>query len=161
MHTRRLPGVPRGFLLLIAAALLAGCGPYVTLENKTDVGIKFITNVGGEQSATSVFPGETSSATGSDYGSYSISVIPNEDWLAWARDFTNALSDQLKHGRDLTPEDVQRITRNLATIREQMAQFEKLAKDAGATCSGKTSDEKSSVVTVTRSDDGKLIVTCS
>jgi len=153
-----------GLLLagLCAAILTVGCAPGVVIQNNAPFPVRAILVVGGQSQVLS------SSAGGSSYaevgsGSYQATVIPDAEWIEYARGTRQYLNDQLANSEALTGEQLLDVIRRLSDIAVAMDRFERAARSSAvgaASCSGKVSSESNGSVTVTASEDGRVFIEC-
>ncbi|MBM3181081.1 MAG: hypothetical protein FJZ86_12090 [Chloroflexi bacterium] len=145
--------------LILAAALLVGCAPTVTVSNTTSFPVRAIVR-SGTSSVLSPSPGESSSAEVTE-GAYRVTVIPDAEWIEYAKLTRQVLNDQLAHADQLTGPQLLDVIRRLKEIALQMQAFEQAA-GAGTSCGGKLGGEgaDSAFVTVTQDASGALVVTC-
>jgi hypothetical protein len=143
-------------LLIVTAILLAGCAPLVTVENGTSFPVRVIVASGGKRVVVSPSPGENSTVDASE-GAYQATVIPDAEWIEYAKLTRKVLNDQLAHADKLTGPQLLDVIRRLKEIAVQMQQYEQAA-GSSASCGGKITEENSAAyVVVSASSSGTLV----
>lgn len=140
------------------AALSAGCAPMVVVENKTTIPVRAIVIASGQRNSVSPSPGESSSVEAPE-GSYRVTVIPDAEWIEYAKLTRKYLNDQLANSDKLSGPQLLDVIRRLKDVAVRMQQFEGAA-DSTASCSGRISEDKSAVVMISLAANGKLTVVC-
>lgn len=145
--------------VILAAALLAACAPTVTVTNETSFPVRVIVMSKGIRNVLSPSPGESSIAVVSN-GSYRVTVIPDEEWIEYAKLTRKILNEQLAHADQLTGPQMLDVIRRLKEIAIAMQQFEQAAGKS-ASCGGVLSDENPDTLVIVLQDlTGALAVTC-
>lgn len=149
--------------VLIAAlmiAALAACSPTVTVKNGANFPVHtMVTGQRGTQ-MLSPTPGESSTAE-MDLGAYTVVVIPDADWLDYAKGVRKYLNDQLANADNLTGPQLLEVVQRLKDIALRMQQLEKAGTAGGTACSGTLTSEKSdAVATISLTAAGGLAITC-
>ncbi|MBI5303989.1 MAG: hypothetical protein HY868_17775 [Chloroflexi bacterium] len=140
------------------AMLIAGCGPSITVNNKTRIPVRVIVNAAGRSEVLSPSPGESSTAD-VEPGAYRVTVIRDEEWIAYAKLTRQYLNDQLANSDKLTGPQLLEVIRRLKDIAMQMQQFEQAA-GAGASCRGSVREDGGGVAEISLMAEGKLVVAC-
>ncbi|CAG0955101.1 hypothetical protein ANRL3_00501 [Anaerolineae bacterium] len=140
------------------AALATGCAPTVVVENKTTIPVRAIVVASGQSNTVSPSPGESSSVEAPE-GSYRVTVIPDAEWIEYAKLTRKYLNDQLANSDRLTGAQLLEVIRRLKDVAARMQQFEGAA-GSGASCSGRISEDKSAVAVISVAANGKLTVVC-
>ncbi len=144
---------------LMAAAMIVGCAPMVTIVNNTKFPVRAIVSSGGRTEVLSPSPGESSSVEVAE-GSYQVSVIPDAEWIEYAKLTRKVLNDQLANADKLTGPQLLDVIRRLKDIAARMQDYERAA-DSVARCGGKiSSDGGDALVTISASPSGALVATC-
>ena len=135
-----------------------GCGPTITVQNNTKFPVRAVVSSGGKSEMLSPSPGESSSADASE-GPYGVYVVPDEDWINYAKQVRQYLNDQLANSDKLTGPQLLNVIQRLKEIAMRMAQYER-AGGSGNGCSGSVAEDKDGLVTITTKADGGLVVAC-
>ena len=151
------------FVLAVAAGLLmTSCAPGIVIQNSTSFPVRAIIQAGGMTEVFSPSPGESSYAEVASR-TYQVTVIPDAEWIEYARGTRQYLNDQLAHSDSLTGAQLLDVIRRLSDIAAAMDRFEKAARSSAvgaASCSGKVSSEANGSVTVTAGEDGRIFIEC-
>lgn len=145
-----------------AGVLLAGCAPGIVIQNSTSFPVRAIIRAGGMSEVFSPSPGESSYAEVRE-GRYTATVIPDAEWIEYARATRQYLNDQLAHSDNLTGSQLLDVIRRLKDIATRMDQFERAAASSAvgsASCPGAVSSEADGSVVVTTTDDGRILIDC-
>ena len=146
-------------LLIVTAILLAGCAPIVTVENWTSFPVRVIVASGGKRVVVSPSPGENSTVDASE-GAYQATVIPDVEWIEYAKLTRKVLNNQLANADKLTGPQLLDVIHRLKEIAVQMQQYEQAA-GSSASCGGKLTEENSAAyVVVSASSSGTLVISC-
>ena len=137
---------------------LAGCGPSVTVTNKTRFIVTVVVSAAGDASVLSPSAGESSTAEVTE-GAFKVTVIPNTDWLAWAKLTRKSLNDQLADSSKLSGPQLLEVIQRLKDIAGRMKEYEDTA-GKGASCAGVVSSDVDAAAEVTQAADGSLVVVC-
>lgn len=145
--------------LSVIVILLAGCAPFVVVENRTTVAVRVVVTSSTGSEVVSPSPGESSSVQVAE-GSYQVSVIPDAEWIEYAKLTKKVLNDQLANSDKLTGPQLLEVIRRLKDIAARMQDYERAAGSA-ARCDGKISGDGGDVlVTISASSSGALVATC-
>jgi len=151
------------FVLAVAASLLmASCAPGIVIQNSTSFPVRAIIQAGGMTDVFSPSPGESSYAEVRE-GRYTATVIPDAEWIEYARATRQYLNDQLAHSENLTGPQLLDVIRRLKDIPAMMYQFERAARSSAvgaATCSGAVSAEADGLVKISTNEDGRIFIDC-
>lgn len=128
-------------LILTTIVLLFGCGPTVSVNNTTKFPVRAVVSTGGRSEVLSPSPGESSSADVEE-GVYTVTVIPDQEWIDYAKSVRKYLNDQLANSGKLTGQQLLNVVQRLKDIAQQMAAFSKAASASGASCGGSLSQDK-------------------
>src|SRR5437870_12132835 len=120
---------------LALAAMADACSPNIIVSNSTSFVVRAVVTNGGHSQVLSPSPGESSSAEGEE-GPYSVTVIPDQEWLDHAIATRKFLNDQLANSENLTGPQLLEVVRRLKDIALKIKQFEDTAGN-GQGCSGK------------------------
>ncbi len=143
--------------ICLALVLLAGCAPMITVQNDTSFPVRAIVRSGKTTDVLSPSPGYSSTAEVTE-GPYRVTVVPDAEWVEYAKTTRAYLNDQLAHADQLTGPQLLEVIRRLKEIATAMQQFEQAG--VGASCSGKITEEGGGLVTVTLGANGALVVVC-
>lgn len=148
------------FALCIAAAVLvSGCGPIITVHNRTRFPVTATVTTGERQETHSPSPGESSSMD-ADVGPYFVYAVPEKDWLEYAKLTQKVLNESLADPSRLTGPQINDITQRLKDIAVRIQQYEGTAGGA-RTCHGTISESGAGgTVTITVGADGRLVASC-
>jgi hypothetical protein len=146
-------------LAMLAAVLLAGCAPSIVVQNKTSFGVRAIVTSGAGTEVLSPSPGESSTADGAE-GSYTVSAIPEQEWLDWATATRKYLNDQLKDSSKLTGQQLLDLIDRLKSIATKMKQFQDAAASSGSYCTGVLSSDANGNAVIATKPGGGLVVSC-
>lgn len=144
-------------LIGLMGVLLAGCGPSITVENKTSFDIKVLVANNGRREVLSPSPGNSSSMDATE-GTYIVTAVRSEEWLNYAKATRQYLNSQLANMDSLSGAQLLEVIQRLKDISRKMAEYEN-AK-SGAFCSGSVTEERSAVATVSLGAGGALIAAC-
>ncbi len=160
-------------LACAVAIVLTACAPVITVYNKTNMNIRVaVFPPGGGMNMLSPSPGESSQVEFSKAGEFTAVVIASLEWLDWAKERRDTLSQMLADPKYLTPALIQKVREQLQQITAKIKEVESLPKDAGNSCSAslQSRDTKDwwgssvpdGVVTVTQdTSTGKFVIVCS
>ncbi len=143
---------------LCLAVLLAACGPSITVTNNTGFGVRAVVTSAAGVDVISPTPGNSSTVDANE-GTYNVTVINDQDWIAYAQTVRKLLNEQLANSDNLTGPQLLNVVQRLKDIAAKMQQFQ-AAAGKGASCSGNLSSEAGGVVTVAQAADGSLLVGC-
>jgi hypothetical protein len=147
------------FICFLVAGLIAGCGPAITVENKTDIPVRAIVTSGGKSQVLSPSPGESSIADAEE-GAYRVAVIPDAEWIEYAKLTRKVLNEQVAQADSLTGPQLLEVVRRLKDIAVRMKEFENAA-GSQAGCAGSISSDGGGLVTVSTGNNGALVVRCN
>jgi hypothetical protein len=165
IKSRRLLKLLAGCLAL--AAMAESCGPVVTVQNNTDFTVRAIVMSGESRHVLSPGPGESLSAE-AEQGPYSVSVIPDEEWIEWAKAVRDNLNGHLANPQGLSTTQIEEIITSLRDIRHKIQQYEEAAKAAASgddygdqfsVCNGTITEDGGGTVSVTHAG-GKVFAAC-
>jgi hypothetical protein len=145
-----------------AAILIAGCAPGIVIQNNAPFPVRAIVQAGGMTEVFSPSPGESSYAEVRE-GRYTATVIPDAEWIEYARATRQYLNDQLAHSDNLTDPQLLDVIRRLKDMSVRMEQFQQAAASSAvgsASCFGAVSTEADGSVVVTSTDDGRILIDC-
>lgn len=146
----------RLFVAILVLAL-AGCGPSITVENKTSFDVKVFVANNGHREVLSPSPGNSSSMDATE-GVYIVAAVRSEEWLNYAKATRQYLNGQLANMDSLTGAQLFEVVQRLKDIAKKMAEYEN-AK-AGASCTGMVTEDTSAGATVSLGTGGALVVAC-
>ena len=145
--------------IILAAALLAGCAPTITVTNQTTFPVRAIGTSKGTRNVLSPSPGESSIAEVSE-GPYRVTVIPDAEWIEYAKLTRKVLNDQLANADKLTGPQLLDVIARLKDIAQRMAQYEQAAGTSNS-CGGNITEENGGALVVISQDAvGALVVSC-
>ena len=145
--------------LVICAALVVGCAPTVSVLNRTGFGVRAIVVSRGARQVLSPSPGESSTAEVEE-GRFTVTVIPDAEWIEYAKLTRKYLNDQLANSDKLTGPQLLEVIRRLKDVAEKMSQYEATAAK-GASCSGAITQEGGSgIAEISVGPNGALVVAC-
>ena len=145
-------------LYLSVGLLLASCAPMITVSNNTGFPVRAIVSSGGTSNVVSPSPGESSSVEAVE-GPYRVTVIPDAEWIEYAKLTRQYLNDQLAHSENLTGPQLLEVIQRLKDIAQRMSQFEQAAGGA-ASCAGSISEDGGGSVSVSSGVDGAMVIVC-
>jgi hypothetical protein len=146
------------FLFALQESVSSCGGPTVTVENKTSFPVRAVVSQSGANSALSPSPGENSSAD-ADVGAYTVTVIPDADWVNYAKTKRKVLNDALANSENLSGQQLLAVVQQLKEIAAQMQAIEQSA-GKGASCSGTVSENHDGLASISQAADGSLVVAC-
>jgi len=152
---KRLPLFIAG---LIVAGLIAGCGPVIVVQNNTRIPVRAVVTSNGRSEVLSPSPGESSTAEAGE-GPYTVTVIPDQEWIDYARATRKFLNDQLANSDNLTGPQLLQVVQRLKAVAAQMQEFENAAGKSQS-CSGTLTSDGGGSVQVSTGADGALVVSC-
>ena len=89
-----------------------------------------------------------------------MAVIPDTDWIEYAKIKRKLLNEQLANADKLTGAQLLEVIRQLKDVAEKMSQFEATAAK-GASCSGAITQEGGSgIAEISVGPNGALVVAC-
>jgi hypothetical protein len=147
------------YAILILALLLAACGPTVSLQNTTGFAVRAVITTVNGSSVVSPSPGESSSVEAAE-GAYTVTAIPDQDWVSYAQTVRKLLNEQLANPDSLTGPQLLDVVKRLKDIAAKMKAFQDTA-GAGATCRGMITQDSGGAATVGQAADGSLLVACN
>ena len=139
-------------------ALVAGCGPIITVNNITKFPVRVVVSSGGRSEVVSPSAGESSSVEVVE-GPYRVYVIPDDEWIAYAKATRQYLNDRLANSQSLTGPQLLDVIRRLKEIAARIQQYEQ-ALGTGKGCAGSVTSDGGGVVQVSTAADGGLVVSC-
>jgi hypothetical protein len=145
--------------LIISATLLASCAPFVTVENRTSIPVRVIISGSGKSNVVSPTPGESSTVEMNE-GTYKATVIPDAEWIEYAKLTRKVLNERLAESDKLTGPQLLDVIRRLKEVATRMQQFEQAA-GSSASCGGRlTEDNSAGLVVVSTASNGTLAISC-
>jgi hypothetical protein len=148
----------RAVMLAVAAVALTGCGPVITVVNKTTVPVRVVITSGGGSETFAPSPGESSFAEASE-GKFTVTAIPDADWINYAKLTRQDLNEQLANSQNLSGPKLLDLVHRLKEIAARMDQMQKAAGTTGG-CSGTVTQDSSPTATVSIGASGQLVVAC-
>ncbi len=145
-----------------AAVLVAGCAPSIVVQNQASFPVRAIISAGGRSEVLSPSPGESSAADASE-GPYAATVIPDAEWIDYARATRQYLNEQLANSANLTGPQLLDVIRRLKDIAARIDLFQQaaLGSAAGAaSCRGAVSLEADGLVVVSTTPEGRILIDC-
>ena len=130
----------------------------VTIMNNTKFPVRAIVSSGEHSEVLSPSPGEHSS-TDVFEGPYRVSVVPGEEWIAYAKATRQYLNDQLANADKLIGPQLLNVIRRLKDIAERMKQYEDAA-GSGGSCVGTVGSDKDGIVEISTAPNGSIVVVC-
>ena len=156
MNARRLLKILAGFLAL--AALADSCSPGITVNNETTFAVRAIVRTGDKLQTASPAPGGSAYVEGQP-GPYTVTIIPDDDWLKYAQLVRKDLNEQLANSQNLSGEKVLQLVTRLKDIAAKMKAFQDAG--VGTSCSATITNEGGhGEVTVKTLANGEFYVTC-
>ena len=143
---------------MVAAGLLTGCAPAVVVQNNSGFPVRAIVSSGGRAEVLSPSPGE-SSVTEVSEGAYGVYVVPDDEWIEYAKDTRKYLNDRLANPDSLTGEQLLDVIRRLKAVAVRIKQFESAA-GTGSGCTGTVTGDGGGVVEISTAANGALVATC-
>lgn len=150
--------VPLG-LCIAAALLVSGCGPSITVYNRTRFPVRAVVTQAEHHETVDPSPGE-SSTVDAEEGPYKVYAVPDKEWIDYAKLTRKALNDRLANADKLTGPQLLDVIQRLKDIADRIQQYEGAAR-TGNGCAGNfgPSDESHSV-DVNVGANGELVATC-
>ncbi|MBI3915271.1 MAG: hypothetical protein HY327_13925 [Chloroflexi bacterium] len=146
-------------LLIVSALGLTGCAPSLIVQNRTSFAVRVIIAGSAGTEVVSPSPGESSVAEMA-VGSYRVTVIPDAEWIEYAKLTRKVLNDQLANSDQLTGPQLLEVIRRLKDIAIRMQQFEQAAASQ-AGCGGRISEDSGDgLVTISTASNGSLVASC-
>ena len=144
---------------LALAAMADSCSPTIDVKNQTAFVVRVIVSNGGKVQTVAPSPGE-GSAVEAQEGPYSVYVVPDSDWLEYAKLVRKDLNEQLANSSGLSKEKIDQLIARLKDIAAKMKSYE--TAGLGASCSGSISQNAGGSVTVgTTGSDAHIDVACN
>ena len=147
----------RRFGLIFVALSLAACGPSIVVQNNTSFAVRAVVSNSGHSEVLSPSPGN-SSYMAAEEGPYRASVIPDAEWLAYAKATRQFLNDELAQSDSLSGARLLEVIRRLKDIAAKIQQYESVT-NVGSSCSGRISDADGAV-TILIGSGGALVLSC-
>lgn len=146
-------------LCALLVLFLSSCAPLLRIENETTLGVKALVSIPGSmRQLVTVEPMNDAGLDTIGIGKYIVVVIPDKDWLEYARLQARVLNDLLTGSPNLSPQQANDIKTKLKEIHTALEQYEK-AK-SGAACSGKLDSEGFNLATISQDASGNLAISC-
>jgi hypothetical protein len=144
---------------LALAAMADSCSPTITVHNGTAFVVRVIITNGGKIQTVAPSPGESSAAEAQD-GPYTVAVVPDSDWLEYAKLVRKDLNEQLANP-NLSGDKIKQLVARLKDIAAKMKAYE--SAGLGASCSGSITENGGGSVEVSAAGaggDGEIAVSC-
>lgn len=148
-------------LCIVAAVLVSGCGPSITVYNRTRFPVHATVTQGKSREGVDPSPGE-SSTVDADFGPYRVYAVPDKDWIDYAKLTRKVLNDSLANADKLTGPQLLDVIQRLKDIADRIQQYEGAA-GTGSSCAGNVSEKANSEyhsVELTVGADGRLAAAC-
>jgi hypothetical protein len=147
-------------LSLVAAVLVSGCGPSITVYNRTRFPVRAVVTQGKNREVVDPSPGEHSTVD-ADIGPYRVYAVPDKEWIDYAKLTRKVLNDRLANADKLTGPQLLDVIDRLKDIAERIQQYEGAA-GTGKGCAGKISETEpeSHSVDIDVGANGGLVATC-
>lgn len=129
----------------------------VTVNNKTSFAVRTAVSSGGERSVVSVSPGDYSTVEVAA-GGFSVTAMPDQEWVDYAKVKRKVLNDQLANAASLTAAQVLDLINQLEDAKDVAVQFENAG--LGSSCSGNVIYDEAAQVTVTTGANGSIVASC-
>jgi hypothetical protein len=142
---------------LALAAMADSCAPLINVKNNATFEVRAVISNRGHSQVVSPSPGESSSAE-AEQGPYTVTIIPDNDWLEHAKATRAFLNEQLANPDKLSGPQLLEVIRRLKDIAAKIKEFE--AAGLSTACSGKITQDGGGTVTVSAGADGKLVASC-
>ena len=143
-----------------AAFLITACAPYITVQNNAAFPVRALIVSGGMSQIVSPSPGEASYPE-VPTGPFRAVVIPDAEWIEYARATRAYLNQQLAQADNLTGPQLLEVIRRLKDVSTRIKQYESAAAGRTAiSCSGSVGSEDSGVVVITSTPDGEIKLDC-
>jgi hypothetical protein len=145
---------------LALAAMADSCAPVITVHNSTAFVVRVIITNGGKLQTVAPSPGESSGVEAQE-GPYTVAVVPDSDWLEYAKLVRQDLNEQLANP-NLSGDKIKQLVARLKDIAAKMKAFE--SAGLGASCSGSITQDGGGSVTVSAAGvdrDGEIGVSCN
>ena len=140
------------------AAMADSCSPTISVKNEAAFTVRVIIRNAGKLQTVAPSPGESAGAEGQN-GPYFVAVVPDSDWLEYAKLVRKDLNEQLANPSGLSGDKIKQLADRLKSIAAKMKAYE--SAGLGATCNGSITDKGGGVVTVTAAGgDGQIGVEC-
>ncbi len=146
----------RVFVAIMTLAL-AGCGPSITVENKTSFDVKVFVANNGHHEVLSPSPGNSSTMDATE-GSYIVAAVRSEEWLNDAKATRQYLNGQLANMDSLSGAQLFEVVQRLKDIAKKMAEYESVK--TGASCSGRIAEDANGAATISLGPGGALVAAC-
>lgn len=144
-------------LVAIMALALAGCGPSITVENKTSFDVRVFVSNNGHHEVLSPSPGNSSTMDATE-GSYIVAAVRSEEWLNYAKATRQYLNGQLSNMDSLTGAQLFEVVQRLKDIAKKMAEYENVK--TGASCTGRIAEDANGAATISLGPGGALVAAC-
>ena len=112
----------------------------------------------GGPEAVAPSPGESSSVEVEE-GTFTVTAIPDSDWIDYARTKRKVLNDMLANSENLTGEQLLAVVAQLKDIALRIKQFQDAAGKS-ASCSATASSDSAPIVVVSQGAGG-LVAKCN
>jgi hypothetical protein len=157
----RLPirRMTRGPVLAAIAVLVAGCAPYVSIHNGTTFAVRVVITTSEGSQVFSPSPGEDSTADATE-GTYTVTVVPDAEWITWAKATRAYLNERIANSESLTGPQLLDVVQRLKDIAAKMQSYANASGGSAAGCGGTVTANSDGLVTITQAADGTLVATC-
>lgn len=102
-------------LLIVLGAFAAGCAPAIVVQNNTTIPVRVVVSAGDIRGVLSPSPGEGSSIEVAE-GAYRVAVIPDAEWIEYAKLSRKLLNERLANSDKLTGPQLLELIRQLKDI---------------------------------------------
>src|SRR5262249_29604623 len=146
-------------LCIIAAVLVSGCGPTITVKNRSRFPMRAVVTQGKHREVVDPSPGE-SSTVDAEAGPYGVYAVPDKEWIDYAKLTRKVLNERLANADTLTGPQLLDVIQRLKDIAERIQQYERAA-GSGNGCSGNVGEsDESHTVEINVGGNGRLVATC-
>jgi hypothetical protein len=156
----------RAMVWALVGALVVGCGPSLTVENKTEFAIHVTVRTSKGVDVVSPSPGESSSVD-FEGGNFSAVAFLDQEWVNYmtsSRDTLNNLIAGVASGqRRIDRDELEAVLTTLRTLNSRIATIQGITGEAPS-CSGSFNSSNESggaVIEITYGVDNRLYAFCS
>lgn len=142
----------------LVVLLLAACAPAIVVQNNSTFPVRVVVAAGDTRSVLSPSPGESSSME-APQGTYRATVIPDTEWIEYAKLQRQMLNERLKNADQLSGPELLQVVQQLKDVAARMQAYEQAAGSSGS-CSGALTEAGGGLVTVNAGADGALTIIC-
>ncbi|MDP9325871.1 MAG: hypothetical protein M3O87_04955 [Candidatus Dormibacteraeota bacterium] len=144
--------------VFLAAIVLGGCAPVITVTNKTTIPVRVVISHSGGSETFAPSPGESSSGDLTE-GKYRVVAIPDAAWVDYAKLTRQDLNQQVANSQNLSGQKLLDLVSRLKEIAKRMDEMQRAAGSSAA-CGGTVTEDRSAAADISIGPSGQLVVAC-